>query len=107
MSCALLGCNDAGQPKGAPPATLYRNSFLDHSLRIHWATFDADESDRSYNSNNCAMAARLLNANLDASATNEGTERDEAVGFWCEPGRFSEKGQAPPAFRSEFPTDVP
>jgi len=85
--------------------TLYRNSPFSHSMRVHWATFDAaDGSD--YNRANCEMAARLLNANVDASAEKEGKPRDAAAGFWCEPGDFSEKGTVPSSFKSEFPTDA-
>jgi hypothetical protein len=53
-------------------ATLYRNSPFAVGVRVHWATFNAAESDPSYNLNNCLMAARLLNANVTASAKAEG-----------------------------------
>jgi hypothetical protein len=86
--------------------TLYRNSFMDHSMRVHWATFDAAESDRNYNRNNCEMAARLLNANVAASARAEGKEPDASLGFWCEPGGYSEKGVVPSTFPAAFPTDA-
>jgi hypothetical protein len=76
-------------------------------MRVHWATFDAQESDRSYNLNNCQMAARLLNANVDAATEAEGQERDPSVGFWCEPGRYSEEGRVPASFQAEFPTNTP
>jgi hypothetical protein len=85
--------------------TLYRNSPFGEA-RVHWATFDADESDPKYNANNCWMAARLLNANLRASAAREGLRPHPGVGFWCEPGRYREQGNIPPAFSSAFPTDV-
>lgn len=86
--------------------TLYRNSPVDPTLRVHWATFDAADSDRGYNLSNCQMAARLLNANVDASAKAEGKQRDPMLGFWCEPGGFSEKGTVPMSFPSAFPTDA-
>jgi hypothetical protein len=86
--------------------TLYRNSFLDNSMRVHWGTFDANEKDRNYNRNNCEMAARLLNANLDASARAEGKDRDPLLGFWCEPGSYSDKGIVPSSFPAAFPTDA-
>ena len=76
---ALAACSPSNASR-AEQFTLYRNSFLDSSARVHWATFDADESDRNYNRNNCEMAARLLNANLAASARAEGKEPDPAVG---------------------------
>jgi hypothetical protein len=85
--------------------TLYRNSPVDPSMRIHWATFDAADKG-SYNMNNCQMAARLLNANVTASAKAEGKERDRALGFWCEDGPYRDKGIIPSAFAEEFPTDV-
>ena len=86
--------------------TLYRNSALDRSVRVHWATFDANESDRNYNRNNCEMAARLLNANVDASARAEEADRDPSVGFWCEPGPYAERGKVPSTFPGAFPTDA-
>lgn len=103
---ALAAC-EGHKTEETYTATLYRNSGLDHSMRIHWATFDADEADRNYNINNCGMAARLLNSNLRASAADEENERDEFLGFWCEPGRFSDKGRVPMTFEAAFPTDTP
>lgn len=85
--------------------TLYRNSALDGSLRVHWATFDADDN-ITYNMNNCLMAARLLNANMTAAAGAEGMERDSSVGFWCEPGPYRDSGLVPSKFAEAFPTDV-
>lgn len=102
---ALAACNVSSE-SNAEKFTLYRNSLLDSSARVHWATFDADESDRNYNRNNCEMAARLLNANFAASARAEGKEPTPAVGFWCEPGGCSEKGTVPSTFPAAFPTDV-
>lgn len=100
----LTSCN--ARSASAETFTLYRNSGLDRSMRVHWATFDAAESDRNYNRNNCGMAARLLNANVDASAKDEGKPRDPAVGFWCEPGSYSDEGAVPSTFPAAFPTDV-
>lgn len=100
----LTGCNISSS--SAETFTLYRNSFIQTSLRIHFATFDAAESDRNYNRNNCEMVARLLNANVDASAEEEGKPRDASLGFWCEPGNFSETGDVPTSFPGAFPTDV-
>jgi hypothetical protein len=82
--------------------TLYRNSPLEPSVRVHWATFNAtDKGD--YNRGNCTMAARLLNANVKASAKAEGKEPFEGVGFWCELGKFKEKGNVPSEFDTAFP----
>lgn len=82
--------------------TLYRNSPWSHSMRVHWATFDADDRD-GYNLNNCLMAAAILNANMNAAAEAEGSKRDETVGFWCEPGSFDEEGEVPLHFSAQFP----
>jgi len=101
----VAGCGSQGS-SAAGEFTLYRNSPLDRSTRVHWATFDAGESDRNYNRNNCEMAARLLNANVDASAKAEDKDRDPSVGFWCEPGAYSEEGTVPSSFPAAFPTDA-
>ena len=103
---ALASCEPPKKTGADYPATLYRNSFIDPSLRIHWATFDADETDRTYNLSNCAMAARLLNSNSRAAATAQDNQPDETVGFWCEPGPYAEKGSIPPTFEAEYPTDT-
>lgn len=98
---ALTACS--GPPN---TATLYRNSPLGTATRVHWATFDARESDPSYNMNNCMMAARLLNANITASAAQAGQMRSPGVGFWCEPGSFREYGSIPTTFPEAYPTDT-
>lgn len=100
----LIACSGGG--RHSDTTTLYRNSALDPTIRIHWATFDADESDPAYNLNNCGMAARLLNANVAASAKAEGKERDPSVGFWCELGPYREEGSVPSQFYEAFPTGV-
>lgn len=74
-------------------------------MRVHWATFDAGDKG-GYNMNNCLMAARLLNANVTASAKAEGKERDPMTGFWCEAGRFKEDGSVPMNFPEAFPTEM-
>ena len=58
-------------------STLYRNSVLDSEMRIHIATFDVDEVDPSYNSENCQIAAQLFQGQLGVT-----------VRYWCEPGRY-------------------
>jgi hypothetical protein len=98
----LGGCADDNK---ADTYTLYRNSPFDYSRRVHWATFDAQDKG-SYNMNNCLMAARLLNANVTASAKAEGKERDQSAGFWCEGGSYKEEGPVPTSFPEAFPTDV-
>lgn len=100
-SALLASCSQ----QGASTATLYRNSPFG-AARVHWATFNANESDPSYNLNNCLMAARLLNANMTASAKAQGKEREASVGFWCENGPYREQGSIPTTFQEAFPTDV-
>lgn len=75
-------------------------------MRIHWATFDAKESDPAYNMKNCQMAARVLNANYAASSQAEGKQPDLSVGFWCEAGSYTETGAVPSRFETAYPTDV-
>lgn len=57
--------------------TLYRNSVLDASMRIHMATFDAKDSDNSYNQQNCMLAAKLFQSQPGVATT-----------FWCEKGGY-------------------
>ena len=68
----LSGCG----PSNREVYTLYRNSLLDPLMRIHVATFDANESG-TYNQENCQVAAGLFQA--QPSVTTR---------FWCEQGRF-------------------
>lgn len=104
LALSLAACGNGSKSQ---TYTLYRNSPLDGSMRVKWASFDSRESDLSYNRNNCEMAARLLNANLHAFRRANGEEAPSGVGFWCEPGAYSEKGSVPGRFDAEFPTDVP
>lgn len=67
----LLGCSGA---QGSDSYTLYRNSILDPSMRIHVATFDAADG-RSYNSENCAIAQSLFKSQSGVRTV-----------FWCELG---------------------
>ncbi|KRG80741.1 hypothetical protein H7691_12405 [Stenotrophomonas sp. CW117] len=69
----LAGCSsDAGT------YTLYRNSALSDSMRVHVATFNSKEGD-NYNRENCDLAAQLF-----AAQPGIGTR------FWCEKGAFRE-----------------
>jgi len=63
----------------AQPFTLYRTSAVDPMMRVHIATFDAEERSPSYNQENCWTAADLF-------MSQEGV----SVRFWCEPGRYAE-----------------
>ena len=56
--------------------TLYRNSVTDPDMRIHVATFDANEKEQ-YNRENCEIAAKLFTDQAGVKAK-----------FWCEKGRF-------------------
>lgn len=56
--------------------TLYRDSSLDPTSRIHVATFDADDGE-AYNAENCRTAASLF-----------GRQPGVATRFWCEKGIF-------------------
>lgn len=94
------GCSD----QNGASATLYRNSEIAPSMRVHFASFNAAEK-APYNLNNCQMAARVLNANVAAMTKEAGRELDERLGFWCEPGQFREDGVTPLRFDSAFPTD--
>ena len=56
--------------------TLYRNSVLDMTIRLHVASFDSTDG-KDYNAENCFVAADLF-------------QRQDGVRtrFWCEPGRY-------------------
>ena len=56
--------------------TLYRNSVLDSSARIHVASFDTREGD-AYNQGNCRLAADLFAAQPDVKTR-----------VWCEKDAF-------------------
>lgn len=97
----LLTLSACGQSEGAGVVTLYRSSILDHAARVHFGTFDAVESDSTYNMTNCLMAARLLNANI-----RKLNDDSQPAGFWCEPGSYDENGAVPASFDATFPTDA-
>lgn len=59
--------------------TLYKNSVSDTSMRIHVATFDADESIK-YNQENCKHAKDLF----------QGQKMNKEK-YWCENGYFKEQ----------------
>lgn len=96
----LAGCSNESRDS----ATLYRNSDMGATMRVHFASFDAAEK-TPYNLNNCQMAARVLNANVAAGVEAEGRELNERLGFWCEPGPYREEGVTPLRFDRAFPTD--
>lgn len=59
--------------------TLYRDSVVDRTMRIHVATFDATDG-ASYNRENCAQARDLFQSQPGVNTK-----------FWCEPGRYKKK----------------
>lgn len=69
----LQGCTTGGDSY-----TLYRNSPLDPSMRVHVATFEAADGEK-YNQENCALASDLFGAQPGVTS-----------GFWCEKGKFKE-----------------
>lgn len=68
----LSGCG----PWDREVYTLYRNSVANPLLRIHVATFNANE-EATYNQENCQVAAGLFQAQPSVKTR-----------FWCEQGRF-------------------
>ncbi len=56
--------------------TLYRNSVVDKTMRLHVATFDAKDGEK-YNQENCEIARELFQK-------QDGVK----VKFWCEKGVF-------------------
>ena len=61
--------------------TLYRNGTASDTLRIHVATFDADEQG-DYNRDACEQTRELYQ-----------TQPTFVSRFWCEKGRFRRKQQ--------------
>src|SRR5690606_2831845 len=105
LAAIVGGCSPQGSVGRDRAVTLYRNSPLASEVRVHWATFDASDVS-NYNLGNCQMAARILNANLRASAEAEAKQPTPNVGFWCEVGAYSEEGGVPANFDSEYPSDT-
>src|ERR1700737_1957159 len=66
LAC-LTGCQDDGQTY-----TLYRNSPMDASMRVHVASFDSKDG-ADYNNENCQAAAGLYASQAKVTAR-----------FWCE-----------------------
>ena len=65
--------------------TLYRNGVASDTLRIHVATFDADEEDdKNYNHDNCEQARELFQLHPNQLSR-----------FWCEKGRYRKKAPKP------------
>lgn len=63
--------------------SLYRNSPIDKTMRIHVATFDSIEAGSveanfSYNKENCETASKHFSGPASVSAN-----------YWCEQGRYT------------------
>ena len=71
----LTGCG-AGGSADDRTFTLYRNSVSDPNMRIHVASFDANEKEE-YNRENCDVAQKLFLAQPGVKTK-----------FWCEKGRY-------------------
>lgn len=56
--------------------TLYRNSVLDETMRLHVATFNSKDGEK-YNQGNCDIAKELFQK-------QDGVK----IKFWCEKGAF-------------------
>ncbi len=91
LGTLLAGCSPripASLANTSETYTLYRSASVDAQARIHWATFDVDDSaggQGNYNEVNCTMAADLLNQNLKKLNGGEMPLR-----FWCERGAPSD-----------------
>ena len=70
---ASVGCS----PADDAVFTLYRNSPIDASMRIHVASFDAHDSSPAYNQENCTVVLDLMQRQPAVTAR-----------YWCEKGRF-------------------
>ena len=61
------------------PYTLYRGSPIIANARIHIATFDADDANKTYNMENCQIGQELFQNQLGVTAK-----------YWCEKGKYKE-----------------
>jgi hypothetical protein len=74
LNVLMLSC----QNKNSVSYTLYRNSVLNESMRLHVASFDAKDG-HDYNMENCEVARGLFQAQPGIKTR-----------FWCEKGSFKE-----------------
>ena len=73
VACA---CTPAFGQANSEVYTLYRNSIMDTTMRVHVASFDSANG-KDYNAENCFLTSDLYQ-------DQEGVQ----VRFWCEPGRY-------------------
>jgi hypothetical protein len=71
----VFACSDGRAPADRA-FTLYRNSVTDANMRLHVATFDAEEKEE-YNRGNCDVAQQLFQSQPGVKTK-----------FWCEKGYF-------------------
>src|SRR5690348_5605189 len=101
VATAFLPLLSACNSSNTQAYTLYRNSpmLLGPTARLHVATFDA-KGETEYNRDNCKVAMQLFNADVAARPD----KNHEGIGFWCEPGEYSQQGTVPTQFDAAFPT---
>ena len=78
LAWMVAACSLGGVPD-SKVYTLYRSGVLDTKMRLHVATFDADDGNTTeeYNHDNCEQAAALFQS-----------QPRVITKFWCEKGRF-------------------
>lgn len=76
VAVLAIACTPAFGQTDAEVYTLYRNSVLDATMRLHVATFDSADG-KDYNAENCFLAASLFQ-----------DQGGVQVRFWCEPARY-------------------
>jgi hypothetical protein len=78
--CGITGCIFIGIPE-SKVYTLYRSGVFQPTMRIHIATFDADDeqSTEEYNHDNCEQTRGLFQ-----------TQPGVGTKYWCEKGRFKQ-----------------
>ncbi len=72
VTMMMVGCTG----KDSTSYTLYRNSLVDSSLRLHVASFDSADG-AEYNRENCEVASVLF--------LNQPSVKTK---FWCEKGSY-------------------
>ncbi len=79
--CAAISATTTAAPddNSGVVFTLYRNSAVNGTLRMHVATFDAADG-KAYSLANCDHAADLFEGQPGVKTR-----------FWCEPGRFRQR----------------
>lgn len=78
----LLSCNKSEKLNESEVYTLYKSGVSDSSIKLHVATFNADDGSNShdYNSTNCNKIRDFLQSEPKMFEQR----------FWCEPGYYKE-----------------